>query len=147
MRIRIVAVGGVKQRAARELCDEYLARISRYSACEEVELSSAPPAKLAAAFTRATAESNVVALDERGEALTSPAFAQRLERLASRGKGVVSFLIGGADGLPRATLDRADERWCLSRLTLPHRLARVVLAEQLYRALTILRGEPYDRRS
>jgi 23S rRNA (pseudouridine1915-N3)-methyltransferase len=71
--------------------------------------------------------------------------AKRVERWSSRGKGIVAFVIGGADGIPADLLSRADARLSLSTLTLPHRLARVVLAEQLYRAMTILRGEPYAR--
>ena len=61
-----------------------------------------------------------------------------------RGKGVVAFVVGGADGLPAAIVKAAHERWSLSALTFPHRIARLVLVEQLYRAMTILRNEPYD---
>ena len=68
-----------------------------------------------------------------------------LEAHATRGKGKIVFLIGGADGLPSEVLARSAEKLSLSAMTLPHRLARLVLAEQLYRAVTILRGEPYAR--
>jgi 23S rRNA (pseudouridine1915-N3)-methyltransferase len=145
MKLRVVAVGGVKPAAARELCDEYFGRIKRYCAFEEKELKAAPDAKLLGAFRKASEGATLVALDERGDSMTSRQLAVRLERLAARGKGVVAFAIGGAEGLPRGLTQHADECWSLSRLTLPHRLARVVLAEQLYRALTIMRGEPYDK--
>lgn len=145
MRIRIVAVGKVKERAARELIDVYIGRIGHYCPCEERELKAAPAGKLTAAIERATAGATVVALDERGFAQTSGQLARAFERFASRGKGIVAFVIGGADGLPRAVLEGADARWSLSSLTFPHRLARLILTEQLYRAMTILRGEPYDR--
>ncbi len=68
-----------------------------------------------------------------------------MERWTSRGKGSVAFVIGGAEGIPSELSKKADARLSLSRLTLPHRLARVVLLEQLYRSLSILRGEPYAR--
>ncbi|HEX5100948.1 MAG TPA: 23S rRNA (pseudouridine(1915)-N(3))-methyltransferase RlmH, partial [Polyangiaceae bacterium] len=71
--------------------------------------------------------------------------AARLERWGRRGKGDVAFVLGGAEGIPKALLDGAHARLSLSSLTLPHRLARVLLFEQIYRAFTILRGEPYAR--
>jgi 23S rRNA (pseudouridine1915-N3)-methyltransferase len=138
VKLRVVAVGAVKERHARALVDEYLGRLRRYCAVEEVELK---PGK-SEALARAVAGTTVVALDAGGEALASRALARRVEQWASRGKGVVSFVIGGADGLPKDLA--ADARLSLSTLTLPHRLARVILVEQLYRAMTILRGEPYD---
>jgi 23S rRNA (pseudouridine1915-N3)-methyltransferase len=145
VRVRIVAVGKVKERAARELIDDYLTRLGRYCPCEQIEIKAAPEGKLTAAIGRATAGASVVALDVTGESLSSKRFAQAFERLASRGKGIVAFVIGGADGLPKRVIGSADARWSLSALTFPHRLARLVLAEQLYRAMTILRGEPYNR--
>ena len=145
MRIRIVAVGSLKRGPARELCDDYLKRLARYCPCEQREIKPAADAKLAAAIRRTAGEASVVALDVGGEQLSSKQFAKRLEALACRGKGNIAFLIGGADGLPQQTLKEAHARWSLSALTFPHRLARVILAEQLYRAMTILRSEPYDR--
>jgi len=85
----------------------------------------------------------VIAMEVGGRALTSEVFARELERNAARGKGIVAFLIGGADGLPAETSRAASDRWSMSALTFPHRLARLVLVEQLYRAMSILRGEPY----
>ena len=85
----------------------------------------------------------VIALEVGGKSLTSEAFARGLERSMAQGKGVVTFLIGGADGLPPEVSRAAHDRWSLSSLTFPHRLARLVLIEQIYRAMTILRGEPY----
>ncbi|MDB4971075.1 MAG: hypothetical protein JWN44_6764 [Myxococcales bacterium] len=85
------------------------------------------------------------ALDERGKELTSEELAATLARVMNGGEHGISFLIGGADGLPRELVGRADFVWSLGRLTLPHRLARIIVLEQLYRALSILRGEPYHR--
>ena len=85
-----------------------------------------------------------IALDERGESWSSPELAQQLELwLANHAN--VALLIGGADGLAESCRQRADHTWSLSSLTLPHALVRVVVAEQLYRAWTLLQGHPYHR--
>lgn len=79
-----------------------------------------------------------------GRSLSSEGLASYLDRSALDGSSTISFLIGGADGLPREVSARADLQLSLSAMTLPHRLARIVLLEQIYRAFTILRGEPYS---
>lgn len=88
----------------------------------------------------------VVVLDERGELVTSEALAGRLDAWALAGSSRVGFLLGGAFGHDASLRDGADWVWSLSPLTFPHELARVVLIEQLYRAWTIQRGEPYHKR-
>lgn len=143
MRIVVVAVGRVKERPLRAVIDDYLGRIRRYAPCDEIELADGPAARLEPAFARATAEATTLALEIGGRALGSEAFAQGLSKATVRNKGIVAFLIGGADGLPPAVSRAAHDRWSLSALTFPHRLARLVLVEQIYRAMTILRGEPY----
>ena len=85
-----------------------------------------------------------VVLDERGKPLTTAELARRLERWKQDG-GDVAFVIGGADGTARALQAQADMLWSLSPLTLPHGLCRVILAEQLYRAVSLLAGHPYQR--
>lgn len=146
MKITILAVGKVKERGIREAIDDYLGRVKRHFPIEEVEVRDAPPAALGAALEkRLPAEAHTVALDAAGTVRTSEQFARWLDVRAARGKGNVVFLIGGADGLPPALLARAAEKLSLSAMTFPHRLARLVLAEQLYRAVTILRNEPYAR--
>ncbi len=85
-----------------------------------------------------------VALDRSGTALSSEAVAEHA-REWNRTGAEVAFLIGGADGLAADLIAEADERWSLSPLTLPHGLARVIIAEQIYRALTILHNQPYHR--
>lgn len=143
MKIVIVAVGRVKDRPVRAALDEYLGRVRRYSAVEEIEIADAPAARLSPQFAKHTAEATVIALEVTGKALGSEQFAAGIEKAAARNKGIVAFLIGGADGLPPDVSRAAHERWSLSALTFPHRLARLVLVEQIYRAMTILRGEPY----
>jgi 23S rRNA (pseudouridine1915-N3)-methyltransferase len=143
MRIVVVAVGRVKDKPLRAALDEYLGRIRRHVPVDEIELADAPLAKLEPAFQKATAEATVIALEVGGKMLGSEPFARSLEKAAARNKGIVAFLIGGADGLPPSVSKAAYDRWSLSTLTFPHRLARLVLVEQVYRAMTILRGEPY----
>lgn len=89
-------------------------------------------------------DARVVALDERGELWSTVGLAERLGRFRETG-APVCFLVGGPDGLARRCIERADTTWALSRLTLPHGLVRVVVAEALYRAVTVLEGHPYHR--
>jgi 23S rRNA (pseudouridine1915-N3)-methyltransferase len=146
LKITILAVGRVKERGLREAIDDYITRAERHFPIEEVEVKDAPPDKLAPELEKKLpAGAHVVALDVGGTARTSEQFAKWLDGKAAQGKGHVVFLIGGADGLPTGTLARSAEKLSLSAMTFPHRLARLVLAEQLYRAVTILRGEPYAR--
>jgi 23S rRNA (pseudouridine1915-N3)-methyltransferase len=86
----------------------------------------------------------VIALDERGKSLTSTALAQHMQAWLPMGRDVV-LMVGGADGLTAECLQRAEWRWSLSKLTLPHAMVRVLLAEQLYRAWSILNNHPYHR--
>ncbi len=89
-------------------------------------------------------DEQVVLLDERGRQLTSKSLANRLSTWQSDGRDL-SFIIGGPDGVPDTVRQRADFTWSLSDLTLPHGLARVLLAEQLYRAWSLQAGHPYHR--
>jgi 23S rRNA (pseudouridine1915-N3)-methyltransferase len=140
VKLVVLAVGKIKDAPMRAAADDYFARVRRYTTCDERETKTS--AELEAAIP---AGALTVALEVDGQALTSTEFAARIEQWSSRGKGVTAFLIGGADGIPKALSAQATARISLSKMTLPHRLARVVLAEQLYRAMTILRGEPYAR--
>src|SRR5688572_8724727 len=140
MRFFVVAAGRLKDKSLRAVADDYFARVRRYARCDEIEV------KDDRALGKAIPEDSVVvALEVDGESVTSTELSQRIERWTSRGKGAVAFVIGAAEGIPAELSRAADARLSLSRLTLPHRLARVLLAEQLYRALSILRGEPYAR--
>lgn len=155
MKLRLIAVGRDKNEPALELAREYLERVRRYVPAELVELKEEPAkknvpidrvrAQEAARITGALAPGEwIVALDERGRALDSMELSEKLAGW-KQGARRVALVIGGPNGLDRELLDRADERWALSRMTLPHRIARLVLAEQLYRACTILNGEPYHK--
>ena len=141
MRYRVVAVGRVRDAALRAACDGYLERLRHYTRVEERELKD--EARLLAAVPE---DSRLVALSEGGKQWTSQQLAEWTARWEVDGRDV-TFAIGGADALPGPVLQQAERIWSLSKLTLPHELARVVLYEQLYRAHTIRRGEPYHRGS
>ena len=153
MRFRLLAVGRDRSGLYAPAVAEYAGRMKRYVRFELVEvpearkLAGTPRAREEegeALLARVGAREHVVVLDERGEELTSAGFADRVRRWQARGQDV-TLLIGGADGLSPEVLARAGEKLALSRFTLAHRLARLVLVEQLYRAFTILRGERYHK--
>ena len=153
MKVRLLAVGRDRSGLYAPAVEEYVKRLSRQLRFELVELPEArkqagtPQARDEEAVTilaRLDPRERLVALDERGDQPTSLELASRVQRWMTRGKDV-ALVIGGSDGLAPAVLERAEERLALSKLTLAHRLARLVLMEQLYRAMTIIRGEPYHK--
>jgi 23S rRNA (pseudouridine1915-N3)-methyltransferase len=143
VRIVLVAVGRLKEPEFRALADGYLGRVRRHFTVDEIEVEDGPVSKIEAALAKHAKGASIIALEAAGRELDSPAFARELEALGRMGKGDVAFVIGGKAGLPREITSAAKAMWSLSRLTFPHRLARLVLAEQLYRATAILRNEPY----
>ena len=134
--------------------EDFTRRLTRYY---PTEWSLIPPPKGAATLSPAALKKKeaelilaqlgkddfLVALDERGQQVTSEKLATFIQTRANGSQKNVVFLIGGAFGLDTSVLDRADFKWSLSQLTLPHQLVRLILAEQLYRACTILRNEKY----
>jgi 23S rRNA (pseudouridine1915-N3)-methyltransferase len=142
----VIAVGKLKERGIREAADDYLKRIGRYAKVEEIELKDAAADELEPRFAKAIPDrALVVALEVTGRAMSSDDLARFVGRAESDGAtGTLCFLIGGAYGLPPGVSKRAALRLSLSSMTLPHRLARLLLLEQVYRAFTILRGEPYS---
>jgi 23S rRNA (pseudouridine1915-N3)-methyltransferase len=153
VKVRLLAVGRDRSGLYAPAVQEYVTRLARQLRFELVELPEArkqagtPQARdeeAATILARLGPRERVVALDERGEEPTSLELARRVERWLAAGQDL-ALVIGGADGLAPAVLERAQERLALSRLTLAHRLARLVLVEQLYRAMTIVRGEPYHK--
>lgn len=144
LRVSIIAVGKIKQAGMRAEIDDYLGRIRRYATFEEIELKDGSDAELQPRFERALPKrARVVALEVEGKSATSQGLADVVRR-AELDATPLAFLIGGAYGLPKAVSKAAHLQLSLSAMTLPHRLARLVLAEQIYRAFTILRGEPYS---
>ncbi|RMD89618.1 MAG: 23S rRNA (pseudouridine(1915)-N(3))-methyltransferase RlmH [Alphaproteobacteria bacterium] len=155
MRVSICAVGRQRAGPERTLVEDYLARFARTgralglgpATLREVEdRKGGSPAGEARLLRNALPRGAVaVALDERGRELSSPDFAARLAGWRDAGRGEVAFLIGGADGLAPDLVAEADFRLSLGRMVWPHMLVRVMLAEQLYRAASILAGAPYHR--
>ena len=147
----IAAVGRVRAGSLADLQSEYVKRLSGSIAIKEVEERRAlPPAERKARegelLLAALPEKAVlVALDERGTALTSAGFADRLQRWQLDGVKVLAFVIGGAEGLAQPLVQRAKLTLSLGAMTWPHLLARILLLEQLYRAQQILNGHPYHR--
>jgi 23S rRNA (pseudouridine1915-N3)-methyltransferase len=152
-RATVVAVGRLRGWAA-EGCEDYLARLRRYFPVEVVEVQEedmnrrSPNEVLTAEgqrlLKRIPAGTYVVALDrERGKPLSSEDLAQKLDSLGTSGRSHVAFVLGGPLGLSPEPIERADQRLSFGPVTLPHALARVVLLEQLYRAVKIGRNEKY----
>lgn len=140
MRIVILAVGKIKEPALAEMCDHYVKLIGRHCPIEVKEL------KNDAALRKAlTPGDTVVALEVNGKTYTSTAFSKQVQAWVEGGGSRLAFLIGGAEGLPEDVSRVAHRQISLSTMTLPHRLARVILLEQVYRAFSIWRGEPYAR--
>ena len=156
MALRLVAVGRVKQGAIRESCEEYAGRIRRYDGLTIDEVKEARrPEHEADRARQMEGESLlrlfsgtdvVVALTRAGQPISSAQLADRLREWRDAARSV-TFVLGGTFGLSAEVLKRADWQMSLSTLTLPHDVARLVLLEQLYRAHTILRGEPYHKGS
>jgi 23S rRNA (pseudouridine1915-N3)-methyltransferase len=140
VKVVVLAVGKMRDKHLSAACDDYLERARRHLPIAVVEV--ADDAEL---LRRIPASSVVVALEPGGERWDTKGFTDFLGKQMLHGTRALVFLIGGADGLPEAAVGRASLRLSLSALTLPHRLARVLLCEQVYRALSILRGEPYSR--
>lgn len=140
MKLLVLAVGRLKDPWAQAGCDEYIKRLrGRYTVdIQEVRSETELVAKL-------PGRHQVWVLDERGTQPSSRELAGLLERTRGAGGVGIALCLGGADGHSDAMRARGDQVLSLSRLTLPHRLARVVLLEQLYRAASILAGEPYHR--
>ena len=143
MLLQIVAIGRERDSFYRQAFASYAQRLHGRLHLREIELKKedSDTALLAAVPDRAA----VVVLDERGQDLTSRDLARRLEGWRDQGIQAAAFLIGGPDGHGVSIRQRADLVLALGRMTWPHRLVRVMLAEQLYRAQTILAGHPYHR--
>lgn len=155
MRLHLCVVGRLRAGPERTLVDDYLDRFAKTGRSlglgpaveQEVEdRKNAGPGAEAELLARAIpAGAAVVTLDERGKALSSPEFAAQLARWRDSGRQDVALVIGGADGIDPALRARADLSISLGAMVWPHMLVRVMLAEQLYRAATILAGLPYHR--
>ena len=152
----VVAVGKLKERFWSDACAEYLKRLQPYARVTVKEVADVDPGraggvdaareKEGTSLLSALAETSyVILLDIDGKQRSSVEFSQRLDALALAGKSDLAFVIGGSDGVSDAVRRRSNETLSFGRITLPHNLARVVLLEQVYRAMKISRGEPYHK--
>lgn len=158
MRLYMSAIGRARGSFEEGLCAAYLEQVNKQSAVgiKNCTLYEAAAPKMADKKARQKAEAVLlraplpktcllVALDRRGQSLTSPDFAQQLEKWLMEARPHVAFLIGGADGLADELLEQADMKLSLGAMTWPHLLARAMLAEQIWRAIAILAHHPYHR--
>lgn len=155
MRVQICAVGRLRKGSERALYDDYLTRFDRIGRAlalgpaqliEVEDKKGGGMAAEAALLDRAVPDGALICtMDERGKVSSSPEFAALLADWRDQGRQDVSFVIGGADGIDPALRARADASLSFGRMVWPHMLVRVMLAEQLYRAASILAGGPYHR--
>ncbi|WP_077616807.1 23S rRNA (pseudouridine(1915)-N(3))-methyltransferase RlmH [Caenibacillus caldisaponilyticus] len=159
MHITILAVGKLKEKYLKQGIDDYIRRLGPYAKVAVVEVPDEPaPETMSeaeiAAVKRAEGErllgklasdAYAIALAVDGKAMTSEAFAAKLDDLATYGKSKIAFIIGGSNGLSDEVLRRADFKLSFSSFTFPHQLMRLILLEQIYRAFKINWGEPYHK--
>lgn len=153
MKLALAAVGSPRTPGVARAIREYEERARRYFRLEVAEIAAGGAGDPSATRAREGRELlrrvpdglRVFALTREGKALTSTGLARHLGQLATYGRPGAAFLVGGAHGLAPEVHEAADHRLSLSPMTLPHELARLVLTEQIYRAGTLLRGEPYHK--
>ncbi|HET9994435.1 MAG TPA: 23S rRNA (pseudouridine(1915)-N(3))-methyltransferase RlmH [Candidatus Acidoferrum sp.] len=143
MRIQLIFLGKTRRPEIRALMDDYVARIRRHAEIEVRELRPDSPAS----WKRLDlgAGSGIVLLDTAGKKLNSEQFAEWMGACRDRGQRELIFLCGAAEGFPERLAGQASQRISLSPLTFSHELARVMLAEQIYRAFALLSGHPYPK--
>ena len=159
LNMRIVCVGKLREQFYIDAFNEYSKRLSAYCKFECVELnetklgSSPSDKEIAAALDKEAVDieralgkdAYVIAMCVEGKQLKSEDFAQKINSLAVSGRGRICFVIGGSFGISQRIKQRADMRLSMSEMTFPHLLARVMLAEQIYRAFTIIKGSKYHK--
>ena len=159
MRITIAAVGRLKRAPEKDLCDDYITRtvkLGRQAGITGLQLLEIPESQHAEGAVRKSQEAaqltgkippgaRIVCLDERGEAKDTVQFSKLIQKQADAGTQELVFVIGGPDGLDPDFVDAATNTLSFGRMTWPHRLVRVMLTEQIYRAVTLMVNHPYHR--
>lgn len=159
MNITLITVGKIKEKFLKDAVEEYTKRLSRYCKIKIVELQDEKTPDNASekdALSIKEKEGDlilknikdnmfVIALDLKGENLSSEQFARYIDDLGVQGESHIAFIIGGSLGLSQNVLNRANYKLCFSKMTFPHQLFRVMLLEQIYRGYRIIKGEPYHK--
>ena len=155
LKIKLITVGDKMPAWVRDGTDSYLRRIHSNTAIELVQISAKKRGKHAdikrvlqaegeAILKQTTGDTRLICMDRKGKALDSRSLATKITEWQQQGQRI-SLVIGGPEGIDSAVLARADEKWTMSAMTFSHHVARVMLAEQLYRAWSITQGLPYHR--
>ena len=139
MKIKLLAVGKIKEPSFKEACAEYQKRLQKYSTFEIIEIKDEGKEKEAEKILQKCKDSFVIVLAEEGKQYTSLQFAELIKKTAKD----ITFILGGAYGLEQRVKQRANLLLSLSAMTFPHELCRVIFLEQLYRACTIIKNEKY----
>ena len=146
MRFTILCVGKLKEEYMRKAVADYTTRLSKYAKVEIVEVAESDiPGEGDALLKRLAPGSCVVAMDLHGKMIDSPALASWISQKTLSGTSHFTFVIGGSDGIDPRICQMADLRLCLSPMTFTHQMTRLILAEQLYRAMKINAGEKYHK--
>ncbi len=146
MRLKLISVGRQQADPFSPLVEDYSKRISKFLPIDTLVLKPGKGEKIAGRMLKEAKNSQVlVAMDELGKEVDSKGFARLVSSWMNRGISEVTIVVGGADGLQEQVKKQADLQLSLSKMTLPHRLARLILIEQIYRALCIIRNVPYQK--
>ncbi len=153
MRLRVIWTGKTKDARLRALLDEYQKRLAHFTRFEVTELRESPGAGTKAGIAkdsksisdRLSTGAVTVLLDPDGGEWSSQELAAQIQRWENQGTKEAAFIVGGPNGVSPELVGSVAKRWSLTRLTLTHEMARVILLEQLYRAYTIIQGLPYQK--
>ncbi|MBR5280159.1 MAG: 23S rRNA (pseudouridine(1915)-N(3))-methyltransferase RlmH [Clostridia bacterium] len=146
MHFTILCVGKLKEDYMRKAVADYVLRLSKYAKTEVIEVGESDiPGEGDALLKRIAPGSSVVAMDLHGKMIDSPALASWISQKTLSGTSHFTFVIGGSDGIDNRICQMADLRLCLSPMTFTHQMTRLILAEQLYRAMKINAGEKYHK--
>ena len=152
MKVNIVCVGKIKEKFFTDAIREYEKRLSRFCVFNIIEVPEATKftnleqkSEVEGELLLAKSTGIIVALDGKGKMLSSSEIADFIKEKKVAGSSVITFIIGGSNGLSKAVLDKANLVLSFGKITFPHQLFRVVLTEQIYRAFTILKGLPYHK--
>ena len=159
MKIRVIAVGKIKEKYIREGINEYLKRLSRYCSVEIIEVEDEKTQENLTnreidiikdkegkrILSKISPNSHIISLVIEGKQMSSEELANKIEDLMIEGVNNLTFIIGGSLGLSREVIEKSNLKLSFSKMTFPHQLMRIVLLEQIYRSFRIIRGEPYHK--